>query len=44
MLNDRNLGLFLKKHGLKWLDETTELPLESEKWTRHIDVSKATYR
>jgi len=44
VLNDRNLGLFLKKHGLKWLDETTELPLESEKWTRHIDVSKATYR
>lgn len=44
VLNDRNLGLFLKKHGLKWLDETTELPLESEKWTRHIEVSKATYR
>ena len=44
VLDDRNLGLFLKKHGLKWLDETTEWPLESEKWIRHIEVSKATYR
>lgn len=44
LLNDRNLWLFLRNQGFKWLAEDGKWSKQDEKWKEHVKISKATYR
>ena len=44
LLNDRNLWLFLKNQGFKWLSEDGKWSKQDKKWKEHVKISKATYR
>lgn len=44
-INNRNLWLFLKSKGFKWIDvDSTEWHMNDSKWKEHVIVSQATYR
>lgn len=44
-INNRNLWLFLKSKGFKWIDiESSEWHMNDSKWKEHVIVSQATYR